>query len=208
MKPGPAVLFSFVTIGLCLASYELLDLPAARFFATVDHRIKNIFELITLLGISTPYLAATFAGFVYFKFIKKNPVLANASIFLFAAIALAGLANDLIKALVGRSRPCLLITQGIYGFEPFADRYFYASFPSGHSNTIAALCYGFWVVTGRFKSIWLIIALAVMASRVAVGAHFPSDVMFGAYLGVIVTEVVAAGFEKKGFRITLHSSEK
>jgi membrane-associated phospholipid phosphatase len=201
MKHGPVVLLSFVTIAFCLACYEFLDRPAALFFATVGRTTEYVFEPITLLGLSTPYLAAAFAGFVYFRFIKKNAVLANASAFLFAAIALSGLANDLIKVLVGRSRPCLLITQGIYGFKPFADQYYYASFPSGHANTIAALCYGFWVATGRFKYTWLIIALAVMASRVAVGAHFPGDVIFGACLGVIVTKLIAAGFEKKGFRI-------
>jgi membrane-associated phospholipid phosphatase len=57
------------------------------------------------------------------------------------------------------------------------------------------------VVTGRFKHILLSIALAVMASRVIVGAHFPSDVLFGAYLGVVVTELIAAGFERKGLVI-------
>ena len=97
---------------------------------------------ISRLGISTPYLVAAAAGFIYFKFIKKNDVLANSSAFLFAAIALSGLANDLIKVLVGRSRPGLLLSQGIYGFKPFSHQYYYASFPSGHANTIAALCYG------------------------------------------------------------------
>ncbi len=202
MKPGPTVLFSFITIASCLASYEFLDLPAARFSATADYRIKEIFELITRLGVSTPYLVAAFAGFIFFRFIKRNEILANAAVFLFIAVALSGLANDLIKVLVGRSRPGLLFTQGIYGFKPLTHQYYYASFPSGHANTIAALCYGLSVVTARFKYIWLIIALAVMASRVIVGAHFPSDVIFGAYLGVVVTELMAVCFEKKGLRFT------
>ncbi len=191
----------FITTALCCVSYEFLDAPTARFFETADYRIKHIFELITMAGLSTPYLAAAAAGFIYFKFIKKNTTMANAAAFLFAAVALSGLANDLIKVLVGRTRPGLLFSEGIYGFKPFADKYLYASFPSGHSNTIAALCYGLSVVTGRFKYILPIIALSVMTSRVIVGAHFLSDVMFGAYLGITVTGLVAAGFEKKGLRI-------
>ena len=155
-----------------------------------------------------PYLVAALAGFIYFRFIKKNEILANAALFLFAAVALSGLANDLIKVLVGRSRPGLLFSRGIYGFKPFTNQYYYASFPSGHANTIAALCYGLGVVTGRFKFILLSIALAVMASRVIVGAHFPSDVLFGAYLGIVVTELIAVGFEKKGFVITTNSAKK
>jgi membrane-associated phospholipid phosphatase len=202
MKPGQAVLFSLATIAACIISYEVFDAPAARFCTTVDYRIKEIFELITRLGLSTPYLAAAFAGFIYLRFFKKNAMLANAAAFLLAAVALSGLANDLVKVLVGRSRPELLISQGVYGFKPFTNQYYYASFPSGHANTIAALCYGLGVVTGRFRHILLGIALAVMASRVILGAHFPSDVLFGAYLGVVVTELIAAGFEKKGLVIT------
>jgi membrane-associated phospholipid phosphatase len=208
-RPGPAVLFSFVTIAFCLACYEALDVPVARFFAAADYRIKHIFELITWLGLSWPYLAAASAGFIYFKLIKKDEPLANAAAFLFTAVALSGLANDLIKVLVGRSRPGLLFSEGIYVFKPFTDQYLYASFPSGHSNTIAALGYGLSVVTGRFKYIWLTIALSVMASRVVVEAHFLSDVIFGAYLGIVVTGLVAVVFEKTGFRVTRkHSGQE
>jgi len=203
MKPGQAVMLSLATIAACIISYEVFDAPAARFCATVDYRIRDIFDLITRLGLSTPYLAAALAGFIYLRFVKKNKILATAAAFLFAAVAISGLANDLVKVLAGRSRPGLLFSHGVYGFKPFTNQYNYASFPSGHANTIAALCYGLGVVTGRFKYIRLSIALAVMASRVIVGAHFPSDVLFGAYLGVVVTELIAVSFEKKGLVITL-----
>jgi len=207
MKPGQAVLLSFAVIAACIISYEVFDAPAARFCATLDYRIKDIFDLITRLGISTPYLVAALAGFIYFQFIKKNEIQANSAAFLFAAIALSGLANDLIKVLVGRSRPGLLFSQGIYGFKPFTDQYYYASFPSGHANAIAALCYGLNAVTGRFKYLRLSIVLAVMASRVILGAHFPGDVLFGAYLGVVVTELIAVGFEKKGLVLIRQSGK-
>jgi membrane-associated phospholipid phosphatase len=199
MKSGPsALLLFFVTTALCLVCYEFLDRPAALFFATVNNSTKSVFGFITLLGLSWPYLAAASAAFVYFRFINKNEAVANVCLFLFTAVILSGLANDLIKVLAGRSRPCLLISSGIYKFEPFAHHYDYASFPSGHANTIAALCYGLSVATGRFKYLWLILALAVMASRVVLTAHFISDLIFGAYLGVVVTELVAVGFERSG----------
>ncbi len=193
---------SLATIAACIISYKFFDQPVARFCSSIDGTIRYISELITRLGLSAPYLVAALAGFIYFKFIRKNEILANAAAFLFFAVALAGIANDLIKILAGRSRPGLLLSRGVYGFKPFTNQYYYASFPSGHANTIAALCYGLGVVTGRFYYIWLTMALAVMASRVIVGAHFPSDVLFGAYLGAVVTQLIAVGFEKKGFLIT------
>jgi membrane-associated phospholipid phosphatase len=203
MKRGPLALLSFFTIALCLACYRFLDQPTALFFATVDYTTKHIFDLITSLGSSVPYLAVAAAGFVFFRFILKKKLPANVFLFLFVAIVVSGLVNDLIKLLVGRSRPGLFITQGTWGFKPLVRQYEYASFPSGHANTIAALCYGLNVVTGRFKYILPVIALTVMASRVVLEAHFLSDVLFGAYLGVVVTEVVAAGFERKGLQIRI-----
>ncbi|MHC1729410.1 MAG: YitT family protein [Syntrophobacteraceae bacterium] len=92
----------------------------------------------------------------------------------------------------------MLLTEGIYGFKHFSHQYLYLSFPSGHANTIAALCYGLYLVWGRFRYLYLLIALAVLASRVIVGSHYPGDVIFGAWLAILVTELIRSGFEKKG----------
>jgi membrane-associated phospholipid phosphatase len=189
-KSTRATLFFLAVIAACIAGYAFFDIPLSRYCNASNDQIRNIFEYITKLGLSTAYLIASAAGFIYFRFIKRNYVLACASIFLFAAIAISGLANDLIKVLVGRSRPILLFSDGIYGFRPFSDQYAYNSFPSGHSNTIAALCYGLYKVSGRCGFILLIAALAVVASRVVLGAHFPSDVIFGAYLGLVITQLL------------------
>ena len=193
----------FAVVAACILSYEIFDAPAARFCASLNPTIKGFFDLITRLGLSFPYQVAAVAAFVYFKFIKKDQIAANAAVFLFAAVVFSGLANDLIKALVGRTRPDLLLKEGIYWFKPFTNRYSYTSFPSGHANTIAAICYGLRLVTGRFTFVLWSIVLAVMASRVIVGAHFPSDVLFGAYLGTIVTERLALIFEKRGVSIAV-----
>ncbi|MDR3569197.1 MAG: phosphatase PAP2 family protein [Syntrophobacteraceae bacterium] len=205
MRKWRPLLFLFAVSAVCIAAYEVFDARAAFFCAALGPWTKELFGVLTRLGISTPYLVATFAGCIYFRFIRKNKGLATAAAFLFVAVAASGLANDLIKVLVGRSRPGLLISRGVYGFKPFTDTYFYASFPSGHSNTIASLCYGLTLVLERFKYELLIIALAVMTSRVAVGAHFPSDVLFGAYLGVVITAAVAREFDKRGFQIGIRA---
>lgn len=68
----------------------------------------------------------------------------------------------------------------------------YHSMPSGHS--VAALCLGsLWVCLIRSHAYprfleWLAwaIAIAIAASRVAVGAHWPADVLVGAGLGLMV----------------------
>ncbi|MDR3556773.1 MAG: phosphatase PAP2 family protein [Syntrophobacteraceae bacterium] len=207
MRKWRAALFFFAVVAACITSYEVFDVRAAFFCAALGPRTKEIFGFLTRFGISTPYLVAAAAGFVYFRFIGKNKGLANLAAFLFLAVALSGLANDLIK-LVGRSRPILLLAKGFYGFKPFTGKYIYTSFPSGHANTIASLCDGLYLVVDRFKYLLLLVALAVMTSRVVVGAHFPSDVLFGAYLGVVITGLLAEGFEKRGLRIRLRSKSE
>ena len=73
---------------------------------------------------------------------------------------------------------------------------------SNNANTIAALCYALFLLRDRFTYIYLTAVLAVMASRVVLNAHFPSDVVFGAYLGILVTELLRETFERKGLRIS------
>ena len=162
---------------------------------------KTIFELITRLGLSTPFSGGRARRIYLLSIRKKNEILANAAAFPVRSRRPLGTCERSGQGAGWKKQAGLLLSRGVYGFKPFTNQYYYASFPSGHANTIAALCYGLGVVTRRFKLILLSIALVVMASRVIVGAHFPSDVLFGAYLGVVVTELVAVGFEKKGLVI-------
>jgi undecaprenyl-diphosphatase len=62
------------------------------------------------------------------------------------------------------------------------DRY---SFPSGH--TLHAVAFA-WIAVAAFPGLALLLvplALAIAASRVVLGLHYPTDVLVGALLGVI-----------------------
>lgn len=62
-----------------------------------------------------------------------------------------------------------------------------ASFPSGHSVT-AGVFFGVLVYYSRqsvLRAIWVLVALLVGLSRVAVGVHWPLDVAFGLLGGVL-----------------------
>ena len=201
MKYRSALYPSLAVIAACIVGYEFLDIPVARFFSSHKGNLTAVFEYITELGKSLPYLIASAAAFVWFGFLRKNRFRAAAAAFIFASVALSGIANDLIKFLVGRSRPDLLLTRQIYWFKPFTIQYSYNSFPSGHANTAAALFYSLYLIRDRYRYICLAMALLIILSRVIVEAHFLSDVLFGAYLGVLVTSLLKTAFEKKGLQL-------
>lgn len=108
-----------------------------------------------------------------------------------------GLATSLIKSLVTRVRPrSALLEQAAGAFDTFGRQLLspdasqtsaavLMSFPSGHAAVAAALaaCLCRLAPHGR----WVFITLAVMAclQRLAIGAHYLSDVCLGAALGLL-----------------------
>jgi membrane-associated phospholipid phosphatase len=91
----------------------------------------------------------------------------------------------LIKPLVGRLRPKLLFEANLYGFDPFRIGYEYNSFPSGHATTVFALAAALSFFSPRWRLPLFSFAAVVGLSRIIVGAHYFSDVMAGAYVGVM-----------------------
>lgn len=90
--------------------------------------------------------------------------------------------NGFIKNIVARERPCWINTD-ISLLIPMPMDY---SFPSGHtqSSVIAAV-----IITLNKKDWgWIVIPLAVLIafSRLYLYVHFPSDVLGGAIIGIIL----------------------
>jgi signal peptidase II len=60
------------------------------------------------------------------------------------------------------------------------------SFPSGHSAYAALLAATAWPILGRAgRSVALAFVLWIAWSRIAAGAHFPADVVGGAFIGLV-----------------------
>ncbi len=177
---GSVLLFIFMAI-----SYGLLDRPLSLFCQDLNPEIVQVFQMITKLGKATWYLVGFAVLFVFFKFYRRRPIAAKRAFFLFAAVAVSGLTTDLIKPLVGRLRPKLLFEANLYGFDPFRIGYEYNSFPSGHATTVFALAAALTLFSPRWRLPLVVFAAVVGLSRIVVGAHYLSDVMAGAYVGVM-----------------------
>ncbi|MCL4499302.1 MAG: phosphatase PAP2 family protein [Chloroflexi bacterium] len=110
----------------------------------------------------------------------------------FAAVAATVLLTDLIKHLVAKPRP--------YEVLPYIVRYgnveLSRSFPSGHASQAFAAAAVLSAGVKKWRLVWFAIAIAIAASRMILGVHYPSDVIAAALLGF----VIGWGFVK-GFRV-------
>jgi len=159
--------------------------------------VVSTFGIITELGDSKWYLVPTSVialvvlPLTYWRRSSRPVRLLRwggwAALFVFAAVALSGIAANIIKFLVGRGRPKMLNGDGLTAFEPFRLNADFHSFPSGHANTAVALAITLAFFFPRLR--WMLAAFAalVAASRVIVGTHFVSDAIGGALLAVATT---------------------
>ena len=111
--------------------------------------------------------------------------------FLFFAIGIPALIVTIVKRLIGRVRPSDL---GPFQYVPFSWRPDYASMPSGHSTAAFAAAFAIGAVWPRARLPMWTYALVIAISRVAVHAHFPSDVIAGAFIGMLGAVLVRDWF--------------
>lgn len=104
-------------------------------------------------------------------------------LYFFLTIGTASILVHLLKFVIGRARPELLMDMGAYSLTPFTGDNLYESFPSGHSAAAGSFFGAFLMLIPRFRVVFIGLALVIGVSRVIVGAHYPSDVAAGLLLG-------------------------
>ena len=114
--------------------------------------------------------------------------------YLFLAVLLPVLTGEVIKWIVGRGRPFVGGEANAFNFVHFAGTEAYASFPSAHAVTSAALAFGVASLWPRARFAMIVYAVVIAGSRLVLLAHHPSDVVGGAMLGLIGAMVVRHWF--------------
>jgi undecaprenyl-diphosphatase len=95
-----------------------------------------------------------------------------------AGVALA--IGKVISELVDRARPFVVDPHGVHLFTAHASD---PGFPSDHATGAFAVAMAIWLRNRRWGTVALIAAAVLSVGRVAIGVHFPSDVVAGAALG-------------------------
>lgn len=171
--------------------------------------VNDFLAYITDYGLSDWILIPSLAlmivsGLLGLAIPKRTPKLALLEMtqlhaFIFIGVGLPGLIANLIKRAIGRPRPELLDQLGHLDFTPILNDWTYQSFPSGHSTTSFAIAFVIGFLSRRWLLPLLVVAVIVGVSRVAVGAHYPTDVMGGAVVGSLGAYAVRAFFASRGW---------
>jgi undecaprenyl-diphosphatase len=108
----------------------------------------------------------------------------NTAILCLLSLFLGFFASELLKIVFARPRPYEVL-QGVHYFMDVQN----FAFPSGHAT---AAFTGSTVIGVKYGHLALLLGLAslVAFSRVYMGVHYPSDVLFGAILGVLCALLV------------------
>lgn len=186
---------------LVIAILLPFDAQLSRAMVNTSSPLIGTLRSITQLGLTGLYLAL-FAGLwlvcLGINHITKNYktrglvfCISQQCLFAVAALLASGVLVNIIKHVIGRARPSLIDSVGAYYFSPMSFGYSFVSFPSGHSSTAGVLAVLLSLWLPRFKVPIFIVCALVAISRVAVKAHYPSDVLAGFIIGFIVTVVLA-----------------
>lgn len=152
-----------------------------------------LFNLINNLALQWYWL--DFLGFLIFKYSEYFLVLGLAILLivnfknywkiilkaLFAGF-LARLITEVMRQLWFRERP--FVSNNVNLFFDYSQKE--SSFPSAHAGFYFALSTVIYLFNKKLGIIFYIASIAVSLNRVFVGIHWPSDILVGAILGVLV----------------------
>jgi membrane-associated phospholipid phosphatase len=101
------------------------------------------------------------------------------------------LVKSVLKFVFGRVNTRFWLQEpGLYGFHWFQRRQGCEGFPSGHMIVIVTLLAALWRFHPKSRPYCLLLGMVLGVALVATNYHFLSDVIAGAYVGVLVEAIV------------------
>lgn len=206
---------TIVVMALCLIGVFWLDVPLFVFIRRFDVIWAKVFDvafaskiwirlaffaLAIALVLNTKKIISQIKNLKEYTFRNlwenRGNIFNNkwiiASFSVFCSVFIAGIIGKVLKISIGRMRPIFLEALGQTGFFPFTNEWAFNSMPSGHTITSFAALVIIGLKFPKYKWLTWTLAIAIGVSRIAFGAHFPSDVLLGAFLGMLIADFTKA----------------
>lgn len=121
--------------------------------------------------------------------------------FVLSSVLAASVVGQILKIIIGRMRPVFFEALDKTGFVPFSTIWEFNSMPSGHTVASFAGLVMLGLLAPKIKWFTWSLAIVIGVSRVCVGDHWPSDVILGAFIGMVAADLVKAALKHYGAEI-------
>ncbi len=166
----------------------LWNWDANLFYAVNSLAVRS--ELISNIAVFCAEYLPYLVGLLYLYFVLTS-TLSNKRELVINTLAPAVLTRllfaTLIKQIIARPRPFLALP-GVHMLVEATG----FSMPSGHASFFFALATSVWLVDKRWGYIFFALAIVISMARVAVGIHYPSDILTGLILGGGLAYIMAS----------------
>ena len=183
------------------------DIPIYNFLRRFDWNIWKIFGVIFSTKV---WLVVSFLVVMIFylrKVIKTKShigisnfykmIRSSYAFWIFCSVLLASVFGVILKFVIGRMRPIFYDALNMTGFFPFTGDWAFHSMPSGHAMASFAGLVTIGLLAPLAKWFTWTLAIVIGLSRICDGMHWPSDVIFGAFIGMIAADVVHAWMTRR-----------
>ena len=206
----------FLTANIVLLSALLFDQPVGAGMKHTAPAIRFFGNMLTGFGesgwiiiVSIFLFIEGWAGSLLLKSARSRcraVMVSRIGGYFLVSIALSGLLANILKRIIGRARPLHFDDWGPFGFSPFSSHAAFQSFPSGHATTVGAFFAALIFLFPRCRVIFVVCAIWLAATRVMIGAHYPSDVIAGLALGAWFSFMTAIVYSRYGLLFKTNES--
>lgn len=194
-------------IGLDKLFYSLFHNPECNPWVYVGTPLCSICMTIGKIFSTKMWLIFTFLSvvvfFVYKGIRNENDFryafvkIKNSYVFyVFCSVVLAFFTTGILKVLIGRSRPIIYEALNTSVFVPGTFEHVFNSMPSGHTAVSFAGLVMIGMLIPKFKWATWTLAVLIAMSRLYIGAHWFSDVVLAAFIGMICADITKAVLKK------------
>ena len=181
------IAFAAVTLIALIAAF-FLDYPVAAWIGTHSSpELKRFMQIVSRVGDWPAHFVAGLIG-IGVAFLAKSKVWVRIFLAMLIALAIAGVTGRVVKFATGRARPSVK-TEVHWNGPRFSSKYH--AFPSGHVAASTAFFGTLFLARKRIGAPLLLIPVLIGLSRMVLGAHYLSDIVFAAILGVICAYLAA-----------------